>query len=60
MMHKSLDSKMIWRNLVEGLMGDEFTVDWSELIAIVSKSWLTPIKTFILIYTLQTTLYTIW
>lgn len=53
-------SGMIWRNLVEGLMGDEFNVDWSELIAIVSKSWLTPIKTFILRYTLQTTLYTIW
>ncbi|KAL0856009.1 hypothetical protein Bca101_061162 [Brassica carinata] len=41
-------SRMIWRKLVEGLMRDAFTADWSELITIVSKSWVTPIKTFIL------------
>lgn len=41
-------------------MRDSFTVIWSELIDIVSKSWLTPLKTFILRYTLQTTMYTIW
>ena len=53
-------SGMIWRKLVEGLMRDAFTVDWSELISIVSKSWVTPIKTFILRYVMQTTVYTIW
>ncbi|KAF3610217.1 hypothetical protein DY000_02051310 [Brassica cretica] len=51
---------MIWRKLVEGLMRDAFTVDWSELISIVSKSWVTPIKTFILRYVMQATVYTIW
>ncbi|KAF3587175.1 hypothetical protein F2Q69_00032302 [Brassica cretica] len=51
---------MIWRKLVEGLMRDAFTVDWSELISIVSKSWVTPIETFILRYVMKATVYTIW
>ena len=41
-------------------MCDQFTVVWNELIAIVSKSWLTLIKTFILKYTLQATMHTVW
>lgn len=53
-------SENVWRNLVEGLMQDTFTTDWSNLVRIVSKPWLTPIKTFILRYTLQATMHTIW
>ena len=45
---------------MEGLMQDMFTAIWSDLIEIVSKPWLTPIKTFILRYTLQATMHTIW
>lgn len=41
-------------------MRAEFTVEWSELITIVSKSWISPIKTFILRYILQATVYVIW
>lgn len=51
---------MIWRKLTEGIMREAFTADWSELISIVSKSWVSPIKTFILRYTLQATLHTVW
>lgn len=53
-------SEMVWRKLMEGLMRAEFTVEWSELITIVSKSWISPIKTFILRYILQATVYVIW
>lgn len=53
-------SGMIWKKLMEGLMREDFTVKWSDLIAIASKLWLTPIKTFILCYALQPTMYTIW
>lgn len=45
-------SENVWRNLAGGLMQDMFTTDWSNLIRIVSKPWLTPIKTFLLRYTL--------
>lgn len=41
-------------------MRDRFTIDRSDLIKIVSKPWLTPIKTFVLRYTLQATIHTIW
>ncbi|KAL0800128.1 hypothetical protein Bca101_055303 [Brassica carinata] len=41
-------------------MQDSFTTDWNNLIALVSKSWLTPIKTFVLRYTLQATVHAIW
>ena len=53
-------SGTVWRNLVEGLMCDQFTMVWNELIDIVSKSWVTPIKTFIIRYTLQATMHTVW
>lgn len=41
-------------------MQDMFTTDWSTLIGIVSKPWLTPIKTFLIRYTLQAAMHTIW
>ena len=41
-------------------MSEDFTANWSELIVMVSKSWLTPIKTFILRYALQATMHTDW
>ncbi|XP_009125375.2 uncharacterized protein LOC103850384 [Brassica rapa] len=53
-------SENVWRNLAGGLMQDMFTTDWSNLIRIVSKPWLTPIKTFLLRYTLQAAMHTIW
>lgn len=53
-------TKKIWRSLVGGLMQDSFTTDWSNLIALVSKPWLTPIKTFVLRYTLQAAVHAIW
>lgn len=53
-------SGAIWRNLAEGLMQDSFTVIWNDLIEMVSKTWLSPIKTFILRYALQATMHTIW
>lgn len=37
-------SRRIWRNLVGGLMQESFTTDWNNLIALVSKPWLTPIN----------------
>lgn len=53
-------SGTVWRKLVEGLMKDAFTMNWSELIDIVSKPWVSPIKTFILRYVFQATIYAIW
>ncbi|XP_056847430.1 uncharacterized protein LOC130498096 [Raphanus sativus] len=53
-------TRKIWRSLVGGLMQDSFTTDWSNLIALVSKPWLTPIKTFVLRYTLQAAVHAIW
>lgn len=50
----------VWRSLVGGLMQDMFTTEWRTLIGIVSKPWLTPIKTFLIRYTLQATMHTIW
>lgn len=41
-------------------MQDTFTTDWSTLVRIVSKPWLTPIKTFLPRYTLQAAMHTIW
>lgn len=41
-------------------MKDMFTANWNDLIEIVSNQWLTPIKTFILRYTLQAKMHTIW
>ncbi|XP_018453449.1 uncharacterized protein LOC108824512 [Raphanus sativus] len=53
-------SERVWRNLVEGLMQGGYTAVLRELVEIVSKPWLTPIKTFILRYALQATMHTVW
>lgn len=49
----------VWGNLVRGLMGDEFTCDWLEIVALISTNQNT-IKSFTLKYVFQVTIHGLW
>ena len=53
-------SGQIWKTLVRRLMQNAFTTDWNELIGIISNPRFTPTKAFILMYTFQATMHTLW
>ncbi|KAF3601787.1 hypothetical protein F2Q69_00033643 [Brassica cretica] len=41
-------------------MRDRYTTDWNDLIGIIANPGLHPKETFLLIYSLQATVHTIW
>ncbi|KAF2549127.1 hypothetical protein F2Q70_00023685 [Brassica cretica] len=47
-------------SLIKPALGDAFTTDWNELIGIISNPRFTLTKAFILMYTFQATMHTIW
>lgn len=53
-------STVIWKKLMEGVLGNEFTVRWEELFQICAKSGRQKIQRFIIKYALQLTVYSIW
>ena len=53
-------TKQIWRALVGGISQVSFTSDWNEIIGMISNPTITPTKTFLLRYTFQATIHSIW
>ncbi|KAL0728812.1 hypothetical protein Bca4012_024905 [Brassica carinata] len=50
----------IWKTLAEGLLQNRFTTEWRDLIAIITSPGLTPIKNFLVRYTFQAAIHTVW
>ena len=53
-------SAKVWKSLVKGLLKNEFTTDWNAILAKVSGSSLPSTEMFLLRYTLQAAVHSIW
>ena len=53
-------STLIWKNLMEGVLGNEFSVRLEEVFRISAISGRPKIQRFIIRYALQLTVYSIW
>ncbi|XP_013713276.1 uncharacterized protein LOC106416947 [Brassica napus] len=50
-------TRQIWKALAEGLLQNRFTTYWSQLIVIITRPGLTPIKNFLVRYVFQTAVH---
>lgn len=53
-------TKQIWKALVGGILQASFTTDWNEIIEMITNPTLTPTMTFLLRYTFQATVHSVW
>lgn len=53
-------SKKIWKLLVGGILGDEFTTELSEILDVVSNPRHDPTVVFLLRYALQALMHSLW
>lgn len=53
-------SRKIWRELVEGIMGSEFTYEWNDVIDAISRQHQKTTEGFLLCYAFQALVHSIW
>ncbi|KAG7593824.1 Zinc finger CCHC-type [Arabidopsis thaliana x Arabidopsis arenosa] len=53
-------SKRVWEQLVKGLILDKYSESWKEIINLLAGKVLDKTKRFLLNYTLQNTIHSIW
>ena len=53
-------SRKIWRELAEGIMGNEFTYEWNDIIDAISRQHQKTTKGFLLCYAFQVLVHSIW
>lgn len=53
-------SSQVWEHLTKGMMGEDYTNDWSEIVQMISEVSMDRKRLFCLRYSFQVTLYMIW
>lgn len=53
-------SSKIWREMVEGILKEDYTTSWDENLTIISQARRCPTETFIIRYTFQVVAHSIW
>ena len=53
-------SRKIWRELAEGIMGNEFTYEWNDIIHAISRHHQKTTEGFLLCYAFQVLVHIIW
>ncbi|KAF8115611.1 hypothetical protein N665_0025s0079 [Sinapis alba] len=53
-------SKKIWKDMVGGIMGEDFTAEWTEIIGVISLGRRTSTGQFLICYAFQALAHSLW
>ncbi|CAE5982874.1 unnamed protein product [Arabidopsis arenosa] len=53
-------SKKVWAELVKGILDVHFSTNWADVMTLLASADLDKVKRFLLGYTFQNTIHTIW